>query len=344
MKKLGCILCIAVLFCSCDMAEPNSNHDFKDIIPLELGSLQKILEGYIVNSIAFDSKGNAWIGTQGQGVIRHNEKEIIVFNSSNSNLPKDLWIWDIAVDQKDNVWIASDGVWKYDGQSFTLYNSQNTAMPEDIVWSIAVDSKNNLWMASCRFNQGGLVKYDGTKWTPYTPKNSALPANSIRGIAIDQSDNVWLALSDYVNKTCLVKISNDKWHLYGEKELGFKPYYLGGIQCDSKNRLWAAIDYSLSSAMISAAPHFFVFDGKNTTQLSCGDDMRISSPRSGITIDRNDHVWCYGMGSTCGVWVGKEWIPLDSSKFDGSSVWVIKEGPNNRLWFGTENGIYVEKR
>jgi ligand-binding sensor domain-containing protein len=343
MKKLLCLLCMSAFFYSCDNLGQEIELPEFDIEHPILGTLHKILDGYVVNSIAFDSKGNAWIGTQGEGVIRYNEKETTVYNSSNSNLPKGIWIWDIAVDKKDNVWIASDGVWKYDGKSFTLYNTQNTTMPEDIVWSIAVDSKNNLWMASCRFNQGGLVKYDGTKWTPYTPKNSALPANSIHGIAIDQSDNVWLALGDYVNEACLVKITDNKWNLYGEKELGFKPYYLGGIQCDSKNRLWVTVDYSLSSAWISPAPHFFVFDGKNTTQLSCGDDMRFSSPRSGITIDHNDYVWCYGMASTGGVWIGKQWIELNRSDFGGLRVCVIKEGPNNRLWFGTENGIYVEK-
>ena len=92
----------------------------------ELGSLQKILDGYVVNAIAFDSKGNAWIGTQGKGLIRYNANEIIVYNSENSALPKDFIIWDIAVDKNDNVWIgANGGAWKYDGEKFTLYNSMS---------------------------------------------------------------------------------------------------------------------------------------------------------------------------------------------------------------------------
>ena len=204
-----------------------------------LGSTEKILNGYVVNSIAFDSKGDAWIGTQGKGLIRYNQKKTEIFNADNSPLPKDFWIWDVAVDKKDNVWIGSnDGVWRFDGKKFALFNSKNTAMPEDVVWNIAVDSKNNIWMASSRFLQGGLVKYDGIKWTAYTPENSDLPTNSVKGIAIDRSDNVWLALSDYVTQAYLVKISNGKWKVYDEKDFGFKPYYFGSIQCDRKNRLW----------------------------------------------------------------------------------------------------------
>lgn len=121
------------LFYSCDdklKTEPaESTKEF------ELGSLQKILDGYTVTAITFDSRGNAWIGTQEQGLIQYNEKETVVYNSDNSALPKDFMIWDIVVDKNDNVWIGdNNGVWKYDGEKFVLYNSQNSAIPEDMVW------------------------------------------------------------------------------------------------------------------------------------------------------------------------------------------------------------------
>jgi len=321
-------------------ASSNYLQDF-DITVSEEPTLQKILDGYVVTAIAFDSKGNAWIGTLKQGLIRYNAKETVVYNSENSVLPEDFIIWDVAVDKNDNVWIGADGAWKYDGTGFTHYNSQNTAMPEDIVWSIAVDSKNNIWFASCRFRQGGLVKYDGKEWTVYTPDNSSLPGSLINKIEIDKSNNVWLALGEYINQAYLVKISNDEWTIYYENDLGFIPYSIGCIQFDSRGRLWGAIDYLISGSWYSPPPHFFIFDGKNTTQLSCRSNVRISRP--GITIDRNDYVWCFGSGSVCGVWINEQWMQFDKSEFGGSSVWVIKEDPKGRIWFGTANGIYIRK-
>ena len=313
-------------------------------IEYELGPLRKILDGYVVKVIAFDSKGNAWIGTQRQGVIRYNEEETIVYNAENSALPQDLFIWSIDVDKNDNVWIGSDsGAWKYDGKEFMLYNSSNTVMPEDIVWNVAVDAQNNIWFASSRFRRGGLVRYDGTTWQAYTPDNSPLPTNSINGIAIDQSNNVWLSLSDYTNQAFLVKISNDSWDVYDENDFGFKPYYLGGIQCDSKSRLWVSIDYSLSSALRAPAPHFFIFDGNNTTQLSYSNNINTWDLGSRITIDHNDYVWHHGVGAGCRVWIDMQWKEFERSYFGGSSVWVIKEDPKNKLWFGTENGIYIQQ-
>ena len=320
----------------------------------DVGPLHKLLGGYVVQAIAFDSKGNAWLGAyelknpqeanqkpeDKHYIIRYNTQAMVFYHSGNSILPEDFRILDIAVDKNDNVWFGgTGGLLRYDGKEFTFFNSQNTAMPEDVVTSIAVDSKNNIWLASCRFRQGGLVKYDGSQWTTYTPDNSALPGNLIHGIAIDKSDNVWLALGDYVNQAYLVKISNGKWDLFGEKELGFKPYYFGGIQCDSKNRLWGAIDYSLSNTMVSPSPHFFIFDGEITNLLTCGDGIRVGKQK--ITIDHKDNVWCFGAGATCGVWIGNRWTQLDRSEFGGSSVWIIKEDTERRIWFGTENGVYI---
>ena len=213
MKNLFCILCIAVFFYSCE----KSASEPKEI---ELGSLQKILDGYVVRSIAFDSKGNAWIGTLGQGIIRYNSKETVFFNSKNSIISEDFFTCDIAVDKNDHVWIGgsgeSGGLLKYDGKGFTLYNSQNTPMPVDYVKNVAVDSKNNVWFTSCNLNTGGVIKYDGTEWTVYTPDNSVLPHNLISSIALDQSDNVWVV---YHNQ--LVKFSKNVWKVYSEKELGF---------------------------------------------------------------------------------------------------------------------------
>ena len=306
-------------------------------IESELGSLQKILDGYSVTAIAFDSKGNAWIATQ-KGLVRYNANEITIYNSENSGFSGGDN--DIAVDKNDNVWIGAGGVWKFDGTEFTFYNSQNTAMPENYVRSMAVDSKNNIWMTSCRFQQGGLVKYDGTEWTVYTPQNSPLPGSLIYDIAIDKSDNVWLAM--FESQAYLVKISNDQWTAYYEKDLGFirgGPIY--SIQFDSRNRLWGGIDFTYSSLSYAPPPHFFIFDGNKTTQLSCGNYVT-TSLRPKITIDKNDYVWCLGIEYIFGVWINEKWTQFDESKlFGGESVRAVKEDLNGRMWFGTRNGIYI---
>ena len=336
MKKVVCILYIVVSFCSCSKTSEDHSNEIEEFEWItgnfELGSLQKILDGYVVRAIAFDSKGNAWIGAFNQGLILYNEEETLVYNSDNSTLPKEFVIEDVVVDHYDNVWIGGNGLLKFDGKEFTLYNSKNTAMPEDVVRSIAIDSKNNIWFASCRFRQGGLVKYDGNKWTAYTPDNSALPDNLINSIAIDQSDNVWLTVNNY-----LVKVSDKKWEVFDKNDLGLTNYIFSGIHFNSKNQLLGINDHSFNGYLIQPPAELYFFNGKKTTILSYIDNVTSIPGTTKIIIDHNDNIFVSG----CDVWIGGQWTPFDRSEFGGSGVWVINEDLQHRLWFGTENGIFI---
>lgn len=328
MKKLVLFFSILVSLTSCEKSSNNPN-----IPNTEFN--KKILPGYFITSIAFDNNGNAWIGTFKQGLIKYNSSETIVYNSSNSTIPESSVIWDIAVDSKNNVWIGCEGLIKYDGNSFTYYNSSNTAIPEDFVESIAIDSKDNIWFTSCRFRQGGIVKYNGTNWTVYKPDNSALPVNSVKSIAIDNNDNIWLALSEIVNNSYLVKISENTWTTYTGNDLGFSPYYLGNIQINSENLVCGAVDYSLSSSGINPGPQVFIFNGKTSTQLKSENNSNINH----ITVDKDDNIWCI-TSSGYSVYNGETWFP-DNSSFKDVSVFAIEQSPDNKIWIGTGDGIYI---
>jgi len=353
-------LAVVAVFTSCKKDPEETDPD-----PFELGPLQKILDGYFVRAIAFDSKGNAWIGTLDQGLIRYNENETVLYNSDNSIIPKDFVISDIAIDKNDNVWIGGSvggmgdyngGLFKYDGNEFTLYNSQNTPMPIDYVKAIEVDSRNNIWFASCNVLEGGIVKYDGTEWTVYTPDNSALPYNLINSIAIDQSDNVWIALSKN-----LVKISNNGWKVYSGTELGITPvypesnigiiYHINDIKINSKNCVVAAIDYKF---FLDIPPHeypvpnlpvMFVFDGEDekVTETVGWEYFYLGIEK--LTIDHNGNVWCRGFwipSLLYGVWFGdKNGGTFNCTEFDGFCVFAIEESPDYRIWFGSSDGIYI---
>src|ERR1035437_6289897 len=204
MKKLIYIICLLVVFTSCrkhNDSAPSFNTNFN----------HKILDGYFITAIAFDHLGNAWIGTFKQGLIKYNAGGIVVYNSTNSIISSTAVINDIAVDSKNNIWIGADGLYKYDGSSFKVYNTANKTIPEDYVPSVAVDSKDNVWFSSCRQGTGGVMKYDGTNWNLYTPANSVLPVNFVKSITVDKNDNVWLAFTQTVSQTYLAKISKDIW-------------------------------------------------------------------------------------------------------------------------------------
>ena len=328
MKKIIYLFSLLISISSCEKSEDNPR-------TLRTDFNHKILDGYFVNSIAFDSQGNAWIGTFKQGLIKYNSSGITVYNSTNSIIQDTSIIWDIAVDSKDNVWIGCEGLIKYEGNEFTQYNSTNSPIPEDFVYSIAIDSKDNIWFTSCRFRQGGIVKYDGSNWTVYKPDNSELPVNLVKSIAIDNDDNVWLALSEIVNEAYLVRIRNDNWRTYTSNDLGFLPYYFGNIQINNNNEVCGAIDYSLSSTIFNNRPQVFIFDGESSELIQIDS---ISSVES-ITIDNEDNIWCAAYGGYA-VFDGKDWI-IDNTSFAEYGVLAIEQALDNSIWIGTGDGIYI---
>lgn len=328
MKKLIILIGIMVSIGSCK----------KPVWDLKTTFNKKILEGYFIKSIAFDSHGTAWIGTFKQGLIEYNSGKITVYNSSNSSFPDTSVIWDIAVDSKDNVWIGGDALIKYNGNTFTTFNSNNTIIPEDFIYSIAIDSKDNIWFTSCRFRQGGIVKYDGINWTVFTPANSQLPINFVKSIALDKDDNVWLALQEGVNHTYLVKIKNTDWKIYNNNDLGFSPYWYANIQINSKNQLCGGIDYSLSSQMENSGPQVFVFNGTNATQLKFDGNTDICC----IQVDKDDNIWCLGNSSVYAVYNGDKWF-TDNTTFKNAGLFCIEQAPDNKIWIGTGDGIYINE-
>lgn len=304
----------------------------------EKGAGKKILDKVFVTAIAFDDHNNAWIGTFKNGLIKYNSKETVFYNLKNSCINDTVAIQDIKVDSKGNVWIGNTGLIKYDGKTFTSYNSHNSKIPNDYVSSISIDTKDNVWFTSCTFRQGGVVKYDGKNFNVFTSANSKLPFNLVQSITIDKNDNVWLAAAGGVGKACLVKISNKDWTIYNDKELGFSPYYFGNIEVNSKNVIYGSIDYSLSSSRGSERACIFTFDGYKSQILKT--DKYIGYKL--LKIDNEDRAWC-SHGSTCSVYDGNKWTILSETTKSGGAF-VVEQAKDNKIWIGTGSGIYIQNR
>lgn len=141
-----------------------------------------------VTSIVTDKKGNVWFGTYGGGLVKFDGKNWkSLTNENNSELN---WIYSMAIDKNDNIWINFDyGIAKFncENNNWTIYNSKNSKLPIDKVYSIAVDD-NNIWLGI--FNK--LVKFDyiNNVWKKHKvgDSNTIICAFSI---VIDNKNNVW---------------------------------------------------------------------------------------------------------------------------------------------------------
>ncbi|HET6992798.1 MAG TPA: two-component regulator propeller domain-containing protein, partial [Bacteroidia bacterium] len=81
----------------------------------------------------------------------------------------------VTTDHQGNVWIATTaGIGKYNGTTWTVYNTSNSGLPNNNVQCLAFDNAGNMWVG---LTYNGLAKFNGTTWTSYTTANSGLVYN-----------------------------------------------------------------------------------------------------------------------------------------------------------------------
>ncbi|MEX2511329.1 MAG: hypothetical protein WD398_00365 [Cyclobacteriaceae bacterium] len=110
---------------------------------------QPLLKGYHITAIAFDGQGIAWLGTLNQGLIR--------FDGQNKTVYPEItgMIRAIKVDSQNQVYLATDGLVKFDGENFTRYDATYSPSLEGNVFALDIDSKDRVWFAMGDLTQVG---------------------------------------------------------------------------------------------------------------------------------------------------------------------------------------------
>jgi hypothetical protein len=80
------------------------------------------------------------------------------------------FVSDLAFESDGTAWIATDqGLVRYDGSAWTVYDSSNTPMAFNNCVDVCVGPDGHIWVNNSDFNQGGdsVLEFDGTNWTRY---------------------------------------------------------------------------------------------------------------------------------------------------------------------------------
>jgi len=261
-----------------------------------------------------------WIGLYRNGIVKYNyvtsEKEY--FNSS--NLPITLaWIQDIIIDKNGFKWIASNGVVKYDGNTWLKYTPDNSGLMSDQVYALAIDALNNLWIGTY---YGGLTKFDGQNWITYNKNNSQLPSNDILSIDIDSLQNIWLGTNNG-----LVKFNQDSIIVFNTSNSGLSHNRINSIKIDQTGVLWIGLQNNATSGLCS-------FDG-SVWQSYPASYIKSNSVQI-IHIDDKNVKW---FGNLEGVtsFDGLIWKNYNNSNsgLKSQNIKAITSDKNNRTWIGS---------
>lgn len=142
------------------------------------------------SSIYEDSKGNIWFGVLG-GVSRYDGRHFRNYildgnamyeHMTGDALPKKqlFGVNTIIEDKKGGFWLGTNGVFRYDGKSFTAFT--RNGKPFKNVRSIIEDKKGNIWIGGA----DGLWRYNGGTFTNFKQ-------GFVGHIIEDKKGNIWIS-------------------------------------------------------------------------------------------------------------------------------------------------------
>ena len=228
-------------------------------------------------------------------------------------------IWAITQTKDGYIWLGTEeGLVRFDGISFTVFDTQNTAeIKSHQIWNFFEDKKGNFWIASAN----GLLLYKNGKFTAYTTKDG-LSSNYLRTICEDRKGNIWIGTSRGLN---LYK--NGKFTVYTTKDgLSFDLVYV--IKEDQKGNLWIGTD--------GGGLNLFK-DGKftaYTTKNGLSNDHVFA-----IYEDKEGNLWIGTWGGGLNLYKNGKFIAYTSK--DGLShdyVLSIYKDKEKNFWVGTYSG------
>jgi ligand-binding sensor domain-containing protein len=164
----------------------------------------------------------------------------------------------IDKDWNGNIWFAtSEGLIKYDGNTFTRLTTQN-GLHSNEIWSVKCDLiKNIIWIGTY---DEGLIAYDGSIFTRYFLYDTAGPfavLQQVNEIFIDTDGDIWLTGYGIFE--------------FDKDSMGIKSYYVSeinealfwGLNIDQNNKMWIGSDY-LHGLFMYDQTNWFTYDSINS--------------------------------------------------------------------------------
>ena len=253
------------------------------------------------------------------------------------------------------LWIATlDGVARFDGMRFTIFNKSNTTGIASNRFSSMVSGQNgDLWLA----NEGGnLTRYHRGSFHTYGPEDG-IPADSVRGITEDDAGNLWLLSEETImafNKEAggLSDVMPDNLRMHYEPlywdNAGFWGQDKSGLHIFFKGRF---LSYQLPAWLAGGAIWNVGIDASGMVWIETDDGKQGVIPAEKQTVESVDpayprpvsyrdihgHLWTFHVGPRL-----TRFLDFESSGQPASLTFTrFLEDREGNVWIGTEgNGLH----
>ena len=144
------------------------------------------------SAFIIDNAGNKWIGfnsgtTSSFQLIKYTGAEWDTFPAFNA-LSATNKVYTLAVDAMNTLWIGSNaGLTKYNGTTFTTYNTTNSNLVSDTIISLACIS-GKVYAGTRK----GLAVFNGTTFSNYNHANNGMKSDTVICITAENGAAIWL--------------------------------------------------------------------------------------------------------------------------------------------------------
>lgn len=238
----------------------------------------------------------------------------------------------IFQDTEGYMWFAThDGLNKYDGYNFTVYNPDrnNTfSINSNLIYCIQGDTKGNLWVGT---TGSGLNYFDKSTEKFYhfvhdEKDNSSIQANHISTLLRDSKDRLWIGTTSGLS---LIKLTTP---IESVKIENISLNEVSNVFEDSKGQLWAGSYRSLNRILVDHDGNFNVKRVNEEVNLP-----RHISVRSIV----EDNYGRLIIGTTWGLYILDLNHPKAQAKFISGGNYNCLLTDGNKIWGGTNDGLYL---
>lgn len=333
------ILLFFVGFMSSCGSQDTPSRSIETTNEIRIPFIEKIQIAEYIRDIFQDKNGNLWFGTNGYGVAHYDGDSISYY--SNTQGFNGQQITGITVDQKKNIWFATDqGIVKYDWSStadgkkqFINYTDQ-AYFGGQRFWSICADSHNTIWAGSAI----GIFRYDGVKWETFElPYPEEVTGNFITkrttwSISEDKAGTMWFSTNGYgayAYDPIAEQAGRQAFSQYSEKD-GLTDNSVDIIIEDSRENVWFGTRFGGISR----------YDGKSFTNYTARD--RIGNNEVCIIYeDSKGNIWFSSEGYGVYQYNGESFTNYSQQQGLGvRAVQTIFEDDKGRLWVGGGGGLF----
>src|SRR5579863_1399335 len=141
-----------------------------------------------LTTIMEDKTGKLWFGTRGAACFYDGTTFTVFADKDGKSFNN---VWSIIEDKKGNIWFGADGLWRYDGSTYTEVSQKGA-------YAIIEDKNGNIWTTGAdeppRIGQvWSLSRYDQKSLYTKKPTVTEIKSQSgmLLGILEDSKGSIW---------------------------------------------------------------------------------------------------------------------------------------------------------